>query len=769
MKRYRRVWTVYRKELIETLRDRRTLMAMVLVPIILYPVLMVVLVEALKSEAGRQEKEQYFVAVPDEAHKAWLEKVFLREEAAREAEETAASIAAEKVGRSAEDATSAFRTQLRAEQITINVVPEDQLWDQVSTSRYHAAVIIEPPPDPKRPSDGRNRVVQILYNDTSPLSEVMHRQLAYVLSNEMDRIVRARVRDISGSEDLLSPMIANTISTTSPDRQFAKALAMIVPFLLVTMTVTGAMYPAIDLTAGERERGTLETLAVSPVPVGQIVAGKFGVIMTIAMVTTTLNLASMTAVIHFSGLDKLFSGNRMEPASVELGVEAEIFSRAADESGMAAAQRDNLQRRREIERESEKSVGFIASAAPIVLVSMIPFAVLFSAVMLAACSFARTFKEAQNYMMPVMMSAIVPAMIVSYMPTVKLEGPMLVIPVANIVVLMRELFLGNYDLSAISLCLGSTCFYAAAAVVVANRIYGNESVLFSDVGSYKTLILRRFMRPQQRPSAAFSLLTVATLFPLYFYAQSGLVDLSAGSTRNLSMIVASQVLFFAAPVLFLTWYTKTDFAETFSLRVPRPAHLLGTMLLVASIAPVTLFLQSVQFYFFPASDALRTMQNQMGQLVEGAPWYVMIVALALTPAICEELLFRGFLMAGLKDRISQFKTILVVGVIFGLFHYQLEKIPIVTLMGIVLAIVCLRSGSIFLAMIVHLANNGVGVAAERFEFFRLWLDLPEDATALPPMEFNIRIAFFLAILIFGLMLFAAKPTRRSDATSPALA
>ncbi len=756
MTRYRRVGTVYRKELVETLRDRRTLMAMVVVPIVLYPVLMVVLVEALKSETGRQEKQHYYIAVPDDGHKAWLERVFAREAASREDEKRAAEQAAEKVGREADDAAAAFRARLRAEQITIDVVPIEHLWDQVSKNAYHAAVLLDPPPDPSRPADIDNRVAQILYNDTDPLSDVMYRQLNYILGNEMERIIRERVRSVAGSDDLLSPLMANNISTTSPDRQFAKALAMIVPFLLVTMTVTGAMYPAIDLTAGERERGTLETLAVSPVPVGQIVAGKFGVIVTIAMATTTLNLASMTAVVHFSGLDRLFSAARPEAASVELSVEAKIAERAADVDGIGAAQRMHLDRRRAIEREAAQTVGFIASAAPVVLAAMIPFAVLFSAAMLAVCSFARTFKEAQNYMMPVMMSAIVPAMIVSYMPTIKLEGAMLVIPVANIVVLMRELFLGTAQTAAVLLSLGSTCFYAVVAVVVANRVYGNESVLFSDVGSYKTMLLRRFMRPQRLPSAATALLTVAVIFPFYFYAQTGLIRADAPAGRNVTMLALTQILLFAAPVLLLAWYTRTSLRETFSLKAPSIVHTAAALLIAASILPVTLLLQRVQFHFFPAPEALRALEHQQAALFGDLPWHLVLLAFAVTPGICEEILFRGYLTAGLRERLGLLKTVVVVGLVFGLFHYQIEKIPVVSLMGVVLTFVCLQSGSIFPAMLIHIANNGLAVASTHFKGLERLYGLEMTAEQLGQLSFDIRAGFFLMIFVLGLLLMCAR-------------
>ena len=94
----------------------------------------------------------------------------------------------------------------------------------------------------------------------------------------------------------------------------------------------------------------------------------------------------------------------------------------------ARLQRELSAHRAALQSTAQGKIGLFKSAAPIVLLCMIPFAVLFSAVMLATCSFARTFKEAQNYMMPVMMCAVIPAMVVSYMPSIKLQGLLLVAP-----------------------------------------------------------------------------------------------------------------------------------------------------------------------------------------------------------------------------------------------------------------------------------------------------------------------------------------------------
>ncbi|HVP12233.1 MAG TPA: CPBP family glutamic-type intramembrane protease [Phycisphaerae bacterium] len=804
MHRYRRIWVVYRKELIDTLRDKRTLIAMILVPIVLYPALMVVLVEALRMETGRRQSEQYSVCVPSERHRAWLEGVLRREDAERQAQEEQYKQAAEAAGQEKTEQDSSLQAHLRASQVNIVVTNAGQsLWDLVSQQKCHLGVLIEPPPDPERPADTTNRVVQLIYCDTDPRSEFVYGQLARILSNESERIVRSRLSHLPQGDRLLTPLVSNSISTAGPDQQFAKILAMVIPFLLVTMTVTGAMYPAIDLTAGERERGTLETLAASPVPVGQIVAGKFGVIVTIAMISTVLNLGSMTAMVHFSRMDELVAwpsqaARKAEAAAVESLIENTAATREATErsaarsaleparagereamqasSATAAAssmpsgysQRDYLEQRRRLEQEAKQRIGFLKTAAPVALVAMIPFAVLFSGIMLAVCSFARSFKEAQNYMMPVMVVAIIPAMVVSYMPTINLQGLMLVAPVANVVILMREFFLGRYDLAAMSIVLLSTCLYAAAAVAVAAKVYGHEAVLFGDVGSYKTLLRRRFFKPQQYPSAAMALVMLALIFPVNFYWQSYLVGADSSGERFKAVMAGAQVLIFAAPVVLLAWYRKLDMRSTFSLGAPDWQQVAGALLIAVSIVPVSLLLEQVQNAYLPPSPGAERLFARQMELLRGGSLPAVLLVFALLPGICEELAFRGFLLAGLRSKLPRAASIVLVGVIFGLYHINLEKIPIVTLMGILLAFICLRSGSIYPAMLVHIANNGLGLWVSRPQdgrVLRQMFGLPTDDSQLASVQFNVTTAVYLLVFLVGLAMVAfagSRPRRAGD-------
>jgi len=752
MHRYRRVWVVFRKELLDTLRDRRTLLAMIVVPVVLYPILMLVMVEALRSEKGRRETQRYQICVPDAVHAGWLAAVLARADAI-DSPTTAP-------GESPPDTESDLRARVAASNIAIQVLPPGaSMWEAVAERKYHLGLVIDPPP--KRVTEGEsaakldppNRVIQLVYSEVDPLSEFAFGHMRHVLDVENNRIVYLRLDAASKDVQWLEPIHVSGVSTASPDQQYAKILAAIVPFLLVIMTVTGAMYPAIDLTAGERERGTLETLAVSPVPVGQIVAGKFGVVIFIAMLSTALNLGSMTAMVHFTKLDQIVAaaGARGGGSADMDALHAAIEQRAATGSPTAKLQKEQLEQRLALRNASAGRIGFFKTAAPVVLLAMIPFAVLFSGVMLAACSFARTFKEAQNYMMPVMMCAVIPAMIVSYMPSIKLSGLLLVTPVANMVLLIRELFLGNWQTGPLLIAVFSNCLYAAAAVAVAAKLYGAEAVLFSDVGSYRTLLRRRYIKPRRVPSASLAMLTVAIIFPAYFYAQQSAADPTADPSRVRLMLMLTQVFFIAAPALFIAWYTRCNLRETFSLRMPAPPHAIGALLLAVSAWPVSTLIFQLQARLNGMDAAALAPFADLERLLTTGPLWAIVLALAVVPAVCEEVLFRGLLTSGLRTKLSVLHTAIVVGLYFGFFHVLVEKLAVTILLGIVLTLVCIKTRSIFAAMLVHVANNGLALLATRVEWIARLYGVEAEASPID-IRIDLRTAVFVGCFAAGLTL-----------------
>jgi ABC-2 type transport system permease protein/sodium transport system permease protein len=228
------------------------------------------------------------------------------------------------------------------------------------------------------------------------------------------------------------------VAVSHGGRPRPSSFLVLVPLILVLMTITGAVYPAIDLTAGERERGTLEILMAAPVPRLSLLLAKYVAVVAVAMLTALMNLGGMALTVWISDQARerpLFGPDTFSPLLL-----LEIF------------------------------------------LLLLLFAAFFSAVLLALTSFARSFKEAQAYLIPLMLLALVPG-VMSLVPDLHLDGPLVLVPLLNIVLLARDLLLGEASLFAAVFVIASTLVYALAAIVVAALIFGAEAVR-SDTGGW---------------------------------------------------------------------------------------------------------------------------------------------------------------------------------------------------------------------------------------------------------------------------------------------
>jgi ABC-2 type transport system permease protein/sodium transport system permease protein len=529
---------------------------------------------------------------------------------------------------------------------------------------------------------------RIKYTEVSIRSETSMRNFVDLLQQYQRIISQHRLElyltqqdqaSAGGSEAFLDPVHISTESVATQRQRGGWIMGQVVPVILVMMIITGAIYPAIDLTAGERERGTLESLMTTPVSVMQLVTGKFLVVATIAMITAVLNVSSIGATMYFGGMAQLMA--------------------------------------------SELPVELPFSALPLILVCMIPFAFLFAAILIAVCSFARSFKEAQNYVMPVIVCSLIPAFAV-VIPTIQLEGIMLVIPVGNMVLLTRELFQGSYEWGSMAAVLLSTSLYAAAAIAIAARLFGKEAVLFSDAGSYRAMFDRRYFQRTIRPNASQALLLAAVLFPVSFYAQSILFDFT-GQTFFEDLISLAFVQFaglFIALPLAVVIFLKINAMETFGLRLPplRSWFAAICMGLSSWILAHEFFL--IQSRLFPPSEASMEFFRQLGEQFATMPVWAAFVLLGLAPAIGEEFFFRGFLLSGLKGKLGKWSTLFVAALIFGVFHFVIDKVPVTTLLGMALGYLCWQSRSIWPCIVFHALHNGSAIILPTLPNIGNWLN-----------------------------------------------
>ena len=705
----RRIRTIYTKELIDILRDRRTLIAMIVVPIVLYPLLMLGAIQAVSFQGARLSRASFIIGVIEDQHRIRLANMIandtaildaLRESFGPESEEAEALPTPITGAKTREAFTSLAELEhaLQNREINVGVVFKDNRL--IGLPHYAQQVPVE------------------IYADAEDVrsAHAAHR-IEALIERVNERMRAGRLAREQLPPTFFQPFKVDIIDLSSPP----SILGQILPLILILMTITGAIYPAIDLTAGERERGTLESLMVCPVPVIDLVVGKFLVVTTVAIMGATLNLASVTATVYAGGFDQIMA----------------------------------------------KTGGTIpVGTLLLILLCLIPFAVLMSAIMIAVCSYARTFKEAQNYVTPVILAVLIPGGIAA-LPTTRLDGIMLVMPVGNMVLLARDLLMGaNVPLWILGMVLISTMLYAGTAVVVAATVFGQESVVFSDSGSLKSVFQRSLIKPARRPSLSMGSLVVALLFPTWFFIQS---IFSPGPGEDATDLLyrtgyLMPLLFVLVPMALLA-YWKTDIAQSLALRLPSPRFLIAGVLIGLSAWIPAHELNFLQAAVVGIPETISKSAEIMGETIKALPLWMAIVLIALVPAVCEELLFRGFFLSSLSATGRKWVAIGVSATVFGVFHFLIFRFAVTMAMGVLLGYLCWQSRSILPGMIAHLLHNTLGVVAtvKPTLFEHIGIDTSGDTGHLPIKVIVVGVV----VLLIGLSLMrkSISPPSLSDGSS----
>jgi sodium transport system permease protein len=409
---WRHVLTIYRKELRDLLRDRRTLISMIVIPTLMMP--------AITSVIG-----------------AVSYKVI------RQARATAATVMV--LG---EGEAPAVRAALAANE-RLKLVPARADWkQQISDKKIRAAVQL---PDGFEAALERGEPAAVtIYNYEGEMrSGFAVSELRRFFSDYRERIVARRLEGRGLPLALIQPFEVRTENVAPPEKVGGNVVGGIIPYLFLLLSFTGAMYPAMDLTAGEKERGTLETILCSPVARLELVLGKFFMVLTASLGTVLCSLVSMALTFAVGGL-------------VFAGLTGAGGARAARLGAAGTA----------LPLPSLDPLGLLG-----VLVMILPMAVFFSALLLALSLFAKSFKEAQSYVSPLVVLIILPA-VVGMLPGVELDTRLALIPVLNVSLVSKELVSGVWPWTQVAVIFGSSCLYAAGALWLAVRMFNREEVLF---------------------------------------------------------------------------------------------------------------------------------------------------------------------------------------------------------------------------------------------------------------------------------------------------
>ena len=398
----RQIWLLYRRELRSALRERSIVVNSILMPILLYPVMLWAIFSGMTLVQGLSEGATSRIAVRG-----------LPAEHAAIQDSLAALPKVELVGEAALGETA------------------------VREGAVDAIVAFEPASGEAAALDG-NFLVRITYDQSEDRSRTAKERVVEVV----DRYRAAWLERESGSLEISAEELAQfevrRVNVASEREMGAFILSLMIPLLLVIMVALGCFYPAIDATAGERERSTWETLMTVSASRTSVLVAKYLYVATLGIAAGLLNVIAMVVTI----------GAILGPL---LGEAAQDFEFTIP-----------------------------AMAVPIMAGGAIGLALLFAALMMILASFAQTFKEGQAMIMPVYYVALLPVFFVGE-PDMGLDAQMAAVPVANVMLMIREAMQGTYQWLLIGEVFLVVLALVAASLALARYVLGFEDLL---IGSY---------------------------------------------------------------------------------------------------------------------------------------------------------------------------------------------------------------------------------------------------------------------------------------------
>ena len=390
--------SIFKKELIDVLRDRRTLMFMVVIPILITPLLVIGSIKFQEYQNKKSEEKILKIAYINESEDNLIK-------------------------------------QLLSDQKAVNIIEGVQLdsiesyikSDSLQGGLYLSKGFL------KKIKTNSSGDVKIYYKSSDLMSKSKKRMQA-ALDIYKEKIIAERLKQLNVDGQILDPITINNIDLATAKETLGKAIGGFIPYVLVMFIFLGAMYPAIDLGAGEKERGSLETLLSSPATKFEITMGKLLVVSLTGIVSGLVSVLGISSSLFF--IDKIPA--QMQETILELINPFMIFS---------------------------------------IIILMIPIAIFFASMLLSISFYARSFKEAQSLMGPLNMVIIVP-LFLSLGPGMEMDHATALMPLINVGLLTKEILAGSVELIYFIETLFSLLFCAAIGIWFSVFWFKKENTIF---------------------------------------------------------------------------------------------------------------------------------------------------------------------------------------------------------------------------------------------------------------------------------------------------
>lgn len=611
---WRQIFLLYKKELLEFVRDRRTFLVMILVPALLYPGIIIVTSELAAKQIQKQSKKSYIVGV----QKGFEESELIKKISS-------------------------------LENISIAV------GDKVDFEKYHVFV----KPSEKYDLSLKNMEsakVTVSYQTADSSSRFAYDKISDVIYDYSEELVQRRLKEKGIQPGFIEPikLINDKVDKEVESRFLAGS---ILPGIMLVMLVVGCGLIAQEISAGEKERGTLETILCSPLSRLELVCGKYLTVATVGFASALINLGCMSFTIaNFAS----FMGGSRTSIFTDFNIPLNII--------------------------------------PVILLCLLLVSFLVSGMTLIGASLARTVQEAGQYMIPITLLLSLPV-IFSSLPGVEMEGMNRFVPFLNFCLLFKNLMVMKAEFMDILAVLVSTAAFALLVIFVLIKIYNSENALFNHEGKTSLGFNRANFKPKNALESDDSILAYLIMLPVFFFVINNLQKIGMAQ----SIIISQWGLFFATSLIFLR-YLKVDLKSSLSIKNPGAKNLAVSFLLTPVCFLTVVYFQALLKYWGLSGYEQETV-DVMAMLTNNFTFIGTICIISLTPAICEEIFFRGVILSGLKKEFSVKACVFIQAIMFGVAHYSVFRFAGTAFMGALLTLVLLRTGSILCTMVMHFSFN----------------------------------------------------------------
>ena len=675
--RFKIVKTIFKKEMIDILRDKRTLFMGIILPLILYPVIMIIMTQIMTMSMGSIEEKDINIAFEKNPSK---------------------------------ELVSLIENQTDKNTERINIVTTNNYKKDLQDGNIDAYIGVK----------GKNKIenYKIYINSSKENSSSVNSKLEEIFTIYKDRKVKNKIEQSKlDVKETLNPVVYQTVDVAENEEVAGLVLGGILPFILIMGVLLGAIYPAIDSMAGEKERGTLETLFTLPISNLELVMGKYMAVSLCAIVTAILNVVSILMTLIYILTTGELTGQLIFGSLKLSSLVFPLF---------------------------------------ITIICVCLFAMVVSAISMCVCSLAKSFKDAQNYITPVMFLVLIPSY-VSMIPNISLDRTTSVIPVVNISLLIKSVLTNNTNLGLIALVFISNFAFVILSVIILSKMFNSEEILFGNSRNFSFLEKRSNIKKGTIPTVSDGVILYAVGLVLLIYVGS-YIQLKLKMTG----IVLTQVMIISLPILF-AFYIKSDFKKVFSLKLPKFKHLLGSAILWIGCYLLVFILTNIIMYYFPQNQEIVEGLNDALFIKDNLLLNLLIVA--VMPAICEEMFFRGFILTSFKNNQKSYKgAIIFSGILFGIMHMDFIRIIPTSILGISFAYAVCKSNSIGVGMFMHFLNNGFAVIVTHMSSKLVQNVNSSELTYLSISQISVIFIISLMFISLAVLLFKEKKKEFKEIT-----